>query len=132
MNNSYTFSFTVAENQLDTLNHVNNINYIKWVQTAAEKHWSKISNSVVDSKFVWVVVRHEIDYLVSAKLNDEIEVKTWIGDTYGVKSERYVEIKRGNLILAKAKTIWCLLDKKTMKVVRIPSEILQILSKNKG
>ena len=126
-NNRFVFSLLVGENEIDNLNHVNNVHYLKWVQNAAQKHWEILSNANLNSSYVWVVLRHEIDYLSSAKLNDILTVETWIGDSYGIKSERFVEIKRATKLIAKAKTIWCLLDKKTMKPVRIPTEILNIL-----
>ncbi|NLP59055.1 thioesterase family protein [Lutibacter sp. B1] len=124
---SNIFSVKVSNEAIDDLNHVNNIYYLNWIQKASEIHWNKLSNISINSKYVWVVVRHEIDYLSSAILNDELNVKTWIGDSYGVKSERFVEIKKGDKLLVKAKTIWCLLDKNTMKPIRIPSEVLSIL-----
>ena len=123
----FHITLIVSANELDDLNHVNNIHYIKWVQDVAQKHWGILSNTNLEAKYVWVVLRHEVDYLSSARLNDEITVKTWIGDSYGVKSERFVEIKKGDKLIANAKTIWCLLDKMTMKPVRIPSEIIKIL-----
>ncbi|WP_298262524.1 thioesterase family protein [uncultured Lutibacter sp.] len=131
MKNIYSFSFFVKEEELDNLNHVNNINYVKWVQKASEKHWSFLTNNAFENSFVWVVLRHEIDYLASAVLGDKIEITTWVGDSYGVKSERFVEIFRNDTVIAKAKTIWCLLDKKNMKPIRIPKEILKILNEVK-
>ena len=110
---------------------MNNVNYLNWVQHAANKHWVLLSNSEIDSEFVWVVLRHEIDYISPAFLNDKITVKTWIGDSYGVKSDRFVEIKRGGELLTKSKTIWCLLNKKTLKPTRIPENILQLLAVSK-
>ena len=111
---------------------VNNITYLQWVQNAAQKHWAILSNSEIDENYVWVVIRHEIDYFLPAILNDKITVSTYIGDSYGVKSERFVKIKKGDKILAKAKTIWCLLDKNTMKPVKVPSEIMAILQSEKA
>lgn len=125
--NKFTFTLVVQKKDIDDLNHVNNLNYLQWVQTAAQKHWNILSSKQLDAKYVWVVLRHEIDYISSAKLNDEITVNTWIGESYGVRSERFVEIKRNDKLIAKAKTIWCLLDRETMKPARIPSEILKIL-----
>ena len=125
--NKSTFTIIVSENEIDDLNHVNNIHYIKWVQEAAQKHWGILSNTNLDASYVWVILRHEVDYISSAKLHDKITINTWIGNSYGVKSERFVEIKKASEIIAKAKTIWCLLDKKTMKPARIPSEIIKIL-----
>lgn len=126
-NNKFTFSFVVNENEIDDLNHVNNIHYVEWIQNAAQKHWDILKQQIINKNYVWVVLRHEVDYLASAKLNDIIEISTWIGDSYGVKSERFVEVKCEGKILAKAKTVWCLLDDKSMKLIRIPSEIMKIL-----
>ena len=130
--NSFSHTLIVNQNDLDALNHVNNITYLQWVQNVAEKHWSSICNNEIDAHYVWVVIRHEIDYFSPAMLNDEITVTTYIGDSYGVKSERFVEIKKADKLLAKAKTIWCLLDKNTMKPVKVPAEIMDILQSKKG
>jgi acyl-CoA thioester hydrolase len=132
INNNFSFTLIVSEKDIDTLNHVNNITYLQWVQHAAQKHWATISNAEIDENYVWVVIRHEIDYFLPALLNDTITVSTYIGDSYGVKSERFVEIKKGDKILAKAKTIWCLLDKNTMKPIKVPSEIMAILQSEKA
>jgi len=128
MKKSFEFDFIVTEKDIDHLNHVNNVIYVHWVLDAAEKHWDFLSTTEINDTYVWVVLRHEIDYLASAKLNDKITINTWIENTAGVKSERMVEIKNNEKILAKAVTIWCLLDKKSMKPARIPSEIIEIFT----
>lgn len=117
----------VELNEIDELGHVNNINYLKWVQSVADDHWKTISNLLIDDKIIWVVLRHEIDYFESAVENDSILLKTYIGETYGVKSERFVEMFKEGRLIAKSKTIWCLLDKKTQKPLRISKEILAVL-----
>jgi acyl-CoA thioester hydrolase len=132
INNSFSYTLIVTKNDLDSLNHVNNVTYLQWVQNVAIKHWSSISNIETDDKYVWVVIRHEIDYFLPAILNDTLTITTYIGDSYGVKSERFVEIKKEDKLLAKAKTIWCLLDKQSMKPIKVPSEIKDILLSNKA
>lgn len=124
---SHSFKIKVSEKEIDELNHVNNMHYLKYMENAAKVHWNMLSDQALNKKYVWVVLRHEIDYLFSAKLNDELHITTWIGESYGVKSERYVEIKKENRIVLKSKTIWCLLTKKTMRPTRIPYEILKLL-----
>lgn len=131
-NNHFSYTLIVSEIDIDALNHVNNVTYLHWVQNTAQKHWGVLSNAVIDNKYVWVVIRHEIDYFLPAILNDVITVTTYIGNSYGVKSERFVEIKKEDKLLAKAKTIWCLLDKKSMKPVKFPSEIMTILQSKKA
>ncbi len=130
--NSFSFRLIVTEIDLDALKHVNNVTYLQWIQNVAEKHWSSICNFDSENKYVWVVIRHEIDYFLPAFLNDEIVITTYIGDSYGVKSERFVEIRKDDKLLAKAQTIWCLLNKKTMKPVKVPAEIMEILQSKKG
>jgi acyl-CoA thioester hydrolase len=117
------FPIKVVKNHIDNLDHVNNIQYIKWILEAAENHWNFVTNKKFNDKYAWVVLRHEIDYLKSAKINNKLTVTTWIKENYGVKSERIVYIKRNGELLVKAKTIWVLLNKKTMKPVRIPDVI---------
>lgn len=127
METIYSFNLTVTKKDIDHLNHVNNVVYVNWILEAAEKHWESLSSKKMNETYVWVVLRHEIDYLSSAMLDDEITVSTWIGDSLGVKSDRFVVIKRGDKLLAKAKTIWCLLDKESMKPIRIPLELKGLL-----
>ena len=126
MKNFFSFTFKVTADQIDHLNHVNNVVYVNWVLDAAQKHWEFLSDNSVNVSYVWVVLRHEIDYLASAKLDDEIIINTWVQKSEGVKSERIIEIKKGDKVIAKALTIWCLLDKKTMRPVRIPPEIIKL------
>lgn len=128
MKNYFTFNLKVTKNEIDHLNHVNNLVYVQWVLNAAEKHWESLRDNNLNSRYVWVILRHEIDYLASGMLNDEITINTWVEKSAGVKSDRIVEIKREDKLLAKAKTTWCLLEKSTMKPVRIPSEILLLFS----
>ena len=124
--NKFTFSLTVKEKDIDELNHVNNIQYLNWALKAAEQHWDFTTKQKYSDTFVWVVLRHEIDYLKPLYLNDEINITTYISDIYGVKCERIVEIKKVNKIVVKVKTIWVLLDKKSMKPTRIPKQIYDL------
>jgi len=75
-----------------------------------------------------VVLKHEIEYLGQAFLDDALMVKTWVHKSAGVRSERHVEfyLQKTNKLLVRAKTNWCLLDAATMKPRRIEDDILQI------
>jgi len=125
---SHQYSFKVQEKDIDILNHVNNIVYLKWVNDASEKHWAILSNDIINAKYYWVCLRHELDYLGEAFLNDEITILTWIGESKGVKSKRHVAIIKNKKIIAKAETTWCLINIKNKKPTRINSEILDLLS----
>jgi len=126
---SHKITFNVQEQDIDTLNHVNNVVYLQWVNDISGIHWSLLSNESINSKYFWVVLRHEIDYINQAFLNDEITVYTWIGASSGVKSIRNVHIYKGDDLLIKAKSTWCLIDAKTHRPTRIKQDIMDILKK---
>ena len=117
----------VSKNDLDDLNHVNNVVYIHWVQEIAKNHWKSLVSNEIIKNYFWVLLEHEIKYLNPAFLNDKIRLKTYIEKTDGVKSSRIVEIynKDTNKLLVTSKTIWCLINAKTNKPNRITDEIRQ-------
>lgn len=125
---SFTFSLKVKKNDIDNLNHVNNVVYLQWVNDISEQHWAQLSNEDINNKYFWVCIRHEIDYLNQAFLDDEIKIVTWIGESKGVKSIRYVTIFKENQLLVKVKSTWCLIDAKTLGPTRIKEDILDLLT----
>ncbi|NNC70297.1 MAG: acyl-CoA thioesterase [Flavobacteriaceae bacterium] len=126
----YSYTFKVDKIHLDTLKHVNNIVYLKWVQDASVKHWDKLVNTELKKENVWMALRHEIDYLNQAFLDDTITIYTWIEESKGVKSTRIVHMYKQDTLLAKCKTIWVLLDAKSLRPKRIGEEILKLFSAN--
>lgn len=125
---SYSFKVVVKPEHLDRLNHVNNVEYLKWVNDASEKHWAILSNDEINSKYFWVCLRHEIDYKGQAFLGDELTIKTWVGASIGVTSIRYVKVYNGQQLLASATTTWCLIDVETQKPTRIREDVLGLLT----
>src|SRR6185369_16920623 len=109
----------VKPEDIDELGHVNNVVYLGWVQLVSATHWNTLSTTEIRSKYLWVALRHEIDYLNSAYLNDEITAYTWVSSYDGARSVRHVEFYLGEKCLSKAKTNWCLLDATTLKPKRV-------------
>ena len=127
MKNVYTLTITVSPEDLDLLHHVNNLVYVKWMDKIATNHWAHLTKDTPLPQYVWVVVRHEIDYLKQAILGDEITVKTWVGETKGVTSVRFMEFYKNDILLVKAKTTWAMLDAITSKPSRIRENVLKVL-----
>lgn len=121
----------VSKNDLDDLNHVNNVVYIQWIQKIAKEHWKKLASNEILDNYYWVLLEHQIKYLYPALLNDKIRIKTYIDKTEEIKSSRIVEIYNNdtNRLLVNSRTIWCLINSKTNKPVRIPDEIRQVFNK---
>jgi len=126
---SFQHSFNVQPRHIDHLNHVNNVIYLEWVQEVAYLHWNALAPVDMKATDVWVVLRHEIDYINQAYLHDTITVCTWIEKTAGVKSIRIVHIYCDEKLLTKCETTFCLLDKKTLKPKRVNEEILKLFTK---
>ncbi len=125
---SYQHFLKVESQHLDHLNHVNNAVYLDWVQEVAYAHWEILATKTIKDASVWMVLRHEIDYLKQAYLHDDISIFTWIEESKGVKSTRIVHMYRDDELLVKSKTIFCLLDKESLKPKRISEEILELFS----
>ncbi|TXN35482.1 acyl-CoA thioesterase [Flagellimonas hymeniacidonis] len=127
----YKEVFKVEPQDLDDLNHVNNIRYVEWIQEISKKHWFKATTESIRSENIWVVKNHNITYAKSALLGDTIEVFTYIKDTNGPLSIRVVEIKNNKTgqLLVKASTEWCLLDAKTFRPKRVPESIQNLFNK---
>lgn len=123
----FTTTFIVKEKDIDTLNHVNNISYLKWVQEVSGNHWFNITTQNIQERYYWVVLRHEIDYYHPTFLDEKITAVTWIGETEGVKSDRFVHFYCKDQLVSRAKTTWCLIDKLSKKPIKITDEILEIL-----
>lgn len=121
----HSYNFKVQPEDIDQLNHVNNVVYVQWIQDAAVNHWNSVASEKIKKSFVWVIVRHEIDYRQSAKLNDELFIKTWVLNAQGVSSVRQVQIfrKEDMKLLVESKTTWCMVDAKTKRPVRITPEV---------
>ena len=129
MNNSFEIKFSVLPEHLDALQHVNNVVYVQWMQDIASQHWNILASATLNEKIIWVARRHEIEYLAQAFRHDELIMKTWIGESSGITSNRHYEIirKSDNRKIITAKSVWILLDKKTLRPKRIDEEVLSVL-----
>ena len=118
----------VTSNDLDELNHVNNVRYLDWVQDIAKEHWQLASQKKWEDEIVWVVRKHEIVYYGAALLEDVLQIRTYIKENKGPISTRIVTFtnnKTGELLVTSS-TDWCLLDKKTLRPKRIPNDIAEL------
>ena len=121
-------TISVSKEDLDQLNHVNNVRYVQWAQDMAEAHWLRNATKDILDNYFWVLVSHHIEYKNEAVLGDELTLKTFVSKSEGISSIRQVEISNntsGKLIV-KSETKWCLMDMNTKKPSRIPSEIAEL------
>ena len=118
-------TIAVEPADIDGLSHVNNVVYLRWVQDIAVAHWRAVASTADQEKYLWIIVRHEIDYKQPARLGDVIVAKTWVGAATRIKFDRHTEMRRASdgILLAKARTVWCPIDARTGKVVSVSAEV---------
>lgn len=126
----FEYRHVVRDEEADELGHVNNLVYLKWMQSAAFGHsaaqgWGMDRYRAV--KAGWVVRSHEIEYLRPAFPGDEIVVRTWIADLKKMTSLRRYQILRPRdaVRLAVAATNWAFIDFTTQRLTRVLPEVAQ-------
>lgn len=121
----YVLQRAVQASDIDELGHVNNGVYVRWVQDAAVEHWGAAADPADQVALVWVVTRHEIDYLRAAMPDDGIVIETWIGVAVGRDFERHTEILRArdHKLLCRARTLWCPLDRATGRPTKVSDRV---------
>jgi acyl-CoA thioester hydrolase len=124
VNKFFEWMISVTPADIDNRGHVNNVVYLRWVQEAAEAHWNVLASATLQKELAWVVLRHEINYLKPAFLSDQVKARTWVGETAGFRSTRYVEIySSSDVLLASACTTWCMVDPVTGRPKKITDEV---------
>jgi len=113
---------------IDELGHVSNVTYVRWIQDVAKSHSAAVGWDA-DAYFrigaVFVVRRHEIDYLVPALQGDRIELRTHVARFGAAASERRTRIVRARdgVELSRALTLWAFVSTSTQRPCRIPPEV---------
>ena len=120
----------VEPSDIDGLNHVNNIVYLRWVQDVATAHWFSAAPPEDQAGLIWMVVRHEIDYLSPAGPDEELVLRTWIGASAGLRFDRHTEILRAGdrKVLAKARTVWVPIDPASGRPKRVSDRVRRMFS----
>jgi acyl-CoA thioester hydrolase len=114
----------VSKDEIDYLDHVNNVVYVQWANDIAMEHWTTAASDEMLATYDWVMIKHCIEYKRSAMLGDDILIKTQVGRATNVRYERFIEIynKDTGKLLAKTTSDWCAIDK-AGKPVRISQEL---------
>ena len=134
LENAHQCDITIMKHQTSNeVNHVNNIEFIKWIDKASEIHldttgWTR--QQMLESDCMWFVARHEIDYRSEAFLDDELVLSTWVEDVRRVKSWRHTTIHavRDNpTLICECRTLWVLVSLETKKPMPVPTSMAMAL-----
>jgi acyl-CoA thioester hydrolase len=126
----FEIPIAVIPDDIDEMNHVNNVVYLRWMQDVALAHWRSRATPAMLAELAWVATRHELDYLRAAVLGDAITARTWVGGVDSRRFERFTEIvrTRDGVVLARGRTLWWLVSRATGRITRISPELRVLFS----
>ena len=107
--------FTVPAEAIDVHRHVNNIEYLRWMQDVANAHTTALGwpmERYFEQRCSWVIRSHFIEYLRPALLDDPLNLLTWVSDMGERSSKRKYLFWRESdrQIIARAETAWVFID----------------------
>ena len=121
---SFSRIMTAQAADIDELGHVNNAVWVRWVQDISVAHWHAIATPEQAQAYVWVIVRHEIDYRGNLQVGEAVTARTWVAPApSGAKWDRFVDFTRDTRVLVSAKTTWAVLDAATQRLIRVPKDV---------
>jgi acyl-CoA thioester hydrolase len=122
----FTHRIVAPADAIDELGHVNNAVWVRWIQEVALAHWYSVADPAHQDDYIWVVVRHEIDYLRPAFEGEVLIGRTWVGEApKGARFDRHMEfVGEDGKVRVRATTIWAIIDKASGRPIRVPAEVV--------
>lgn len=127
---AFTLPFTACPEHIDELGHVNNAVWVQWIQHISTSHWAKRASPEDQAAFVWVIVRHEIDYHRPLLVGEGVVGHTWVAETAkGAKFDRnIVFLGADGRKHVSAVTTWALLDRASGRPMRVPQRLVELFA----
>lgn len=121
----YEREISITKEFLDVYQHVNNVQYVKWVEMIATEHWDAIKHKSRYKNNIWFLVDHHIQYKKQVLLGETLTIKTYPEETEGLRQPRKVEFYRAGELVVDSRTLWIMLHPKTQKIIRIDKDWLK-------
>jgi len=127
----FAISITPAAEDIDELGHVSNLVYLRWVQDVAMAHtrargWDYAQYRALGA--VFMVRRHEIDYVAQVSLGQALRAETWVDSWKLASCIRKTEIVRDGKVVARAATTWAMIGFASGRPQRIPAELIALFT----
>jgi acyl-CoA thioester hydrolase len=123
---AFALLLTAQAGDIDELGHVNNAVWVRWIQDIATAHWRAIADAEHQGRYVWVIVRHEIDYRRPLLLGESVTGETWVADkAAGARFTRFVRfVGADGRVHVEAKTDWAMIDRVSGRPQRVPAALV--------
>ncbi|AZA58540.1 acyl-CoA thioesterase [Chryseobacterium shandongense] len=123
----YEKQIKVTEEHIDRNNHVNNVQYVKWVEEIAGEHWDFVKHKTNNPEDIWMLLDHHIQYKKQVYLGELLTIKTYPKTPEGIRQPRKVEFYCNGNLVVDSLTLWVFIDKETQRIIRLESNWLDIL-----
>jgi acyl-CoA thioester hydrolase len=128
MSEAFSRDLVVDASDIDMLGHASNLSVVRWIQDTALAHSAAVGLDMEEYRrlgVIFVVVRHEIDYMRPAFAGDVLLARTWVPVVQVAKCFRHTTFARksDDAVLAKAVTTWALVEFDTGRPKRFTPEV---------
>ena len=117
---------TAMSTDIDELGHVSNLVYVRWILDVAMGHSRSLGwdhAHYIAYGAVFVVRRHEIDYVAQVREGEQLVGETWVDDWRPASCIRRTELRRGEQVVARAATTWAFISLASGRPQRITDEL---------
>ena len=107
-------TIVVREQLSRSVPHVNNVEYVRWMQDVAKAHAEACGGAAAVRALgaTWVVRSHHIEYLKPLLEGDQVIIRTWVERLDRASSIRCYELRlaASKTLAARGETKWVLID----------------------
>ncbi|MCB9454248.1 MAG: acyl-CoA thioesterase [Anaerolineaceae bacterium] len=126
---THTETFQVRHYECDAYGHLNNANYIRYMEEAAFAASAAAGypkDRYEGMGYLWLARETEIEYLQQVRYGDILEIKTWVDDFRRVRSRRRYEFRFPGQddLVAQASTDWVYIEAATLRPAVVPPEMI--------
>lgn len=127
----YVMSITVDASAIDEYGHVNNIEYLRWIEAVSWAHSAALNLDLARYRALdrgMAVHRHELDYLAPAFDGERLELATWIVACDGrLTLTRRFQLKRlmDDRTLLRGRTRFACIELSSGRPRRMPVEYVE-------
>ena len=126
----YIEKYTVRHYECDAYGHLNNANYLRFMQEAAFRASAAVGLDYATYRSMgnlWFIRETEIEYLHPIRANDEIDVHTWVIDARRFLSRRMYRFvdPKSDKTLAQGYSDWVFIERDSQRPALIPPEVIR-------
>ena len=128
----YRETFVVGPESIDVLGHVNNCEYLKWMEHAAMHHAASIGWGFAALRSMgrtWVAREHWVEYLRPSFEGERLEMFSWIQGWRAAASLRRYAIRRADELIFVGATECVFVDYEKRRAALFADEQIALLGK---